>query len=82
MTITCSNCGCPFVPDSDRTVVACDFCGHRTFNPYAGEDNTERDFDQDEEEDSDPSPARAPGAPRGGAARGGGKAAGAEVGDV
>lgn len=53
MTITCSNCGCPFVPDSDRTVVACDFCGHRTFSPYAGEDNTERDFDEDDEEEDD-----------------------------
>lgn len=47
MTITCSHCGCPFVPDSDRTVVACDWCGHRTFNPYW------RDEDEDDEDTTD-----------------------------
>ena len=55
MTITCSACGCPFDPGDDRTVVACDFCGHRTFNPYVdlgGEWwNDERD-DEDKDDDA------------------------------
>lgn len=47
MTIECSHCGMPFVPDSDRAVVACDFCGHRTFNPYFGDDD---DWGEDDDE--------------------------------
>lgn len=47
MTITCSNCDMPFNIVTDDHIVACPYCGTRTFSP--GTD----DWTEDEDENSD-----------------------------
>lgn len=44
MTITCSNCDMPYLIVTDDPIVACPYCGTRTFSPGAD------DGDDDEEE--------------------------------
>lgn len=45
MTITCSHCDMPYLIVTDDTIVACSYCGTRTFSPGAD------DWEEEEEED-------------------------------
>lgn len=43
MTITCSNCDRPYLVVTDDLIVACPFCGTRTFSPGADDPDEEDD---------------------------------------
>lgn len=48
MTITCSHCDMPYNITTDDTIVACPYCGQRTFSPGADDWDDERDEDDDD----------------------------------
>ena len=46
MTITCAECDEPFDITTDDHIVACPWCGHKTFSPGADDGPDEDDADQ------------------------------------